>query len=225
MSAPFRRFGRLVAGFGSSRSALAAVEFAMIMPVLIVLMLGGTEIARFLTISRSVTNLANSLATLVSERTTTFNYNDAVFDFYSALTTSPFLLKDAARRGTVWTYDVAITLSSVIFTPTVSSCTQSCTYTAKVAWSVNSPIAGQRSCSTAPTSATDTAAPSLTALPQDAYTSGSVIVADVIYTYTPIFGSQFLGTMVIRKSFYIQPRYLFPVTYTAAGFDNGYVCH
>lgn len=217
-SSIFRRFVR-------ARSAVAALEFALVMPVLVIFMMGGAEVARFIYISRSMTNLANSLATLVAERTTALNFNDIVFDYYSTVVTSPFLLADAASRGTSWNYDVALTISSVIFSPTKSGCTSGCTYTGKVAWSVNSPIAAQRSCTVAPVPAADTASPSLSSLPQDAFTAGSLIVADIVYNYTPMFGSGFLSNFTIRRSFYLQPRYLTSIPYNTSGFDVGYTCN
>ena len=218
------RLHRRLIGFARARSAIAALEFAIILPVLVVFMLGGAETARFIYISRSMTNLAYSLATRIAERTTAYNFNDVVFDYYSTVVTTPFLLGDAASRGTQWNYDVALTTSSVIFTPVPATCTSNCTYKAKVAWSVNSPIAGQRSCTVAPTSQADSITTTLSTLPQDIYASGSVIVADVSYSYTPIFGSRVIPAVTIRRSYFMQPRYQFPIPYTAVGFDNGYVC-
>ena len=219
-----RRSLQILRKFARARSAVAALEFAIIMPVLVIFMLGGAEVARFVYVSRTMTNLANSLATLVAERTTALNFNDIVFDFYSTVVTSPFLLSDAASRGTTWNYDVALTMSSVIFTPTKSGCTSGCTYTGQVAWSVNSPIAAQRSCTVAPVPAADTAPPSLATLPKDAFTAGSMIVADVVYNYTPIFGSGIFSNFTIRRSFYLQPRYQTSISYTTSGFDIGYTC-
>lgn len=218
-----RLYSRLAA-YRQAEAAVAAIEFAIIMPLLVLFMLAGAEAARFIYISRSLTNLAYSLATRTAERTTPYNFNDVVFDYYSTVVTMPFLLGDSASRGTQWNYDVAITLSSIIFTPTKAGCTSNCTYTAKVAWSVNSPIAGQRSCTVPPTAVADTATTTLTTLPQDIYASGSIIVADVVYAYTPIFGSKLIPAVSIRRSYFMQPRYLFPVPYTPAGFDVAYTC-
>ncbi|WP_158809143.1 TadE/TadG family type IV pilus assembly protein [Beijerinckia sp. L45] len=203
---------------------MAALEFAIIMPILVLFMLAGAEAARFIYMSRSITNLAYSLATRVAERTTAYNFNDAVFDYYSTVVTTPFLLGDSASRGTQWNFDVALTMSSIIFTPTKAGCTSNCAYTAKVAWSVNSPIAGQRSCTVPPTAQADTVTTTLTTLPQDIYAAGSIIVADVVYAYTPIFGSKLIPAVTIRRSYFMQPRYQFPVPYTSSGFDAAYVC-
>jgi Flp pilus assembly protein TadG len=213
-----------LAVFRHDESALAAIEFAMIMPILVLFMLAGAEAARFIYIQRSITNLAYSLATRVAERTTAYNFNDAVFDYYSTVVSTPFLLGDAASRGTQWNYDVALTASSIVFTPTKAGCTSNCTYTGKVAWSVNSPIGGQRSCTVAPTPVADTATTTQTTLPQDIFASGSIIVADVVYNYTPMFGSKLIPAVTIRRSYFMQPRYQFPIPYASAGFDVGYTC-
>lgn len=214
--------------FAAARSAVAAVEFAVIMPLLIIVVLGGAELARYIVICRTLTNLSSSLASMVAARTTPFNFNDAVFDYYSAFVTMPFLLGDAASRGVPWNFDVGMTVSSVVFTPTQAGCTSNCTYNAKVAWSVNSPIAVMRSCAIAPTAVSDSSAPNMTTLPQDVFTAGSVIVADVAYVYTPMFGSRFIQPVVLARSFYMQPRYMSSIPYqtgsNGAVPDYGYVC-
>ena len=205
---------RRLRAFAAARSGIAAVEAAMIMPVLFLFMLGGTELARYIDTARQLTNLANSMATLVAERTTGFNFLDAVFTYNSAMVTFPQVLKDSNQKGIAWNLDIAITVSSILFTPTVPGCSTGCTYKAKVAWSINMPIAQARSCTTAPVSVADTAPPSITTLPQDVYNAGSLIVADVVYTYVPRFASRFIPSLTIRRSVYMQPRYMTTIPYT-----------
>ena len=204
---------RLLASFGRARSGIAAVEASFILPILFLLMLVGAETTRYVNTARQLTNLANSMASLVAERTTGFNFYDAVFTYNSAMVTFPMVLKDSSRKGIGWNYDIAITVSSVLFSPTVKGCTSNCTYTGKVAWSINMPIAQPRSCTTPPKAVADTAPPSITTLPQDVYTAGSLIVADVVYTYVPLFGSAIVPTLTMRRTVYMQPRYLPSIPY------------
>ena len=59
----------------------------------------------------------------------------------------------------------------------------------------------------------DSARPSPTTLPTDTYGPGSVIVVDIDYTYLPLVANRFLSGIQIKRSFYIQPRYVSVVTY------------
>jgi Flp pilus assembly protein TadG len=215
-----------VTAFAAAKAAVAAVEFAVIMPMLLILMLGGGEAARYVNVSRQLTNLAYSEANLVASRPATsasMTANDITFVQQATPVVFPQILKDAVRKGTAWSadQDFLFTISSVVFTPTPASCTSSCTYKGAVAWSLyqggltTAAVATKvRSCSVAPVSASDTAAPSLTTLPADVFTSGSLIVVDLAYTYTPVFGSSFFHAVTLHRSAYLQPRYLSSVAYS-----------
>ncbi len=79
-------------------------------------------------------------------------------------------------------------------------------------------MASSRSCGVAPVpAASDKAEPSLTTLPPDVFTSGSLIVIDLAYTFTPVFGSAFFPSVTLRRSAYVQPRYLTSVSYSGPG--------
>ncbi|WP_158811262.1 TadE/TadG family type IV pilus assembly protein [Beijerinckia sp. L45] len=201
--------------FASETSAIAAVEFAIVMPMLIILIVGGAETARFITTSRKITNLSSSMAALLAERTTAVALNDLMFTFNSTLVTFPQILKDAAANGVPWQYDIGVTLSSIRFTPTVAGCASGCTYKASVIWSAGS--TGQRSCIVPPSSTPDATSPSLSTLPQDVFTSGTIVVADVSFTYRPVFGSRFVPTAVLKRSVYLQPRYIGEIDFDASG--------
>ncbi len=61
-----RRFQRLV----TNRSGVSAVEFALLLPFMLVLYLGGFELSDGLTIDRKVTHVTSSLADLVTQSRT-----------------------------------------------------------------------------------------------------------------------------------------------------------
>ena len=75
-----RHFGR----FRADTSALAAVEFAMILPVLLVLYIGTVEITQAISVNRKVTHLASSLADLVTQ--TQSVSGDEMTDIFTAAT-------------------------------------------------------------------------------------------------------------------------------------------
>ncbi len=198
--------GKACRRFARSNSALTAVEFALVMPILLILLLGGVDLVRYINMARQLTYLANSMATMIAERTTSLNGNDVTFAFNSALVAFPEVLNDPARNGVAWNSYLSLTLSSIKFTPTVTGCTSGCTYTASVMWSLGT--VNSRSCAVAPLPTVDNTKPSLTTLPQDSYTNGSVIVADVSYPFVPTVGTSILPSVTLSRTIYLQPRYM-----------------
>jgi Flp pilus assembly protein TadG len=199
--------------FARSNSALTAVEFALLLPILLILLLGGVDLVRYINMARQLTYLANSLATMIAERTTSLNGNDVNFAFNSAPVTFPQVLSDPARNGIAWNSYLSLTLSSIAFTPTVQGCTSGCSYTAAVVWSLGT--VSRRSCTVAPLPTPDNTKASLTTLPQDVYTQGTIIVADVSYPFVPTVGRSVLPSVTLSRTIYLQPRYMTSTAVTA----------
>jgi Flp pilus assembly protein TadG len=63
---PFRRFL-------SDKRGISAVEFAMLLPLMVTLYLGGVEVSQAVAIDRKVTLIARTLADLVAQSTTVTN--------------------------------------------------------------------------------------------------------------------------------------------------------
>ena len=61
-----RRFGGPVKHFGRAQEAVAAVEFALIMPMLITLYLGSLELSQLITVDQRITTIAGTVGDLVS---------------------------------------------------------------------------------------------------------------------------------------------------------------
>jgi len=62
-----RTIARPFARFGGDEKAVAAVEFALILPLLVTLYIGMVEVTQAITVNRKVTHLASSLADLVTQ--------------------------------------------------------------------------------------------------------------------------------------------------------------
>jgi Flp pilus assembly protein TadG len=66
-----RRFGlrskSAAKGFAADKSAIAAVEFALLLPVMLLLYFGGIEVGDALTIKRKVTSVTSALTDLVTQ--------------------------------------------------------------------------------------------------------------------------------------------------------------
>jgi Flp pilus assembly protein TadG len=205
--------------FCRARQAMAATEFALLLPLLIILMLGSVETARAIIAARSVTAVATTAVEMLSQQPSQVTYVDLHFATDSTMVIFPQMLQDAARKGVSWKSDISVSIAGVLFSGKPAGCTTSCTsYDANVVWNSG---ANKRTCGVLLTSAPDTAAPSKTTLPADVFpvapSQGALLlVVDIVYNYTPIFGSTFtalfgsplFGTIPIARSAYLAPRYV-----------------
>ena len=132
----------------------------------------------------------------------------------------PEVMKAAqARNQWVWS-TILSSVSGIQFKPQ-ANCSGTCTYTPYVAWT-----SGQgRPCATPLTAAPATAQPDPALLPADTFGPGFLVVADVMFDYVPIFLRSVVGTVRIRRSFYIAPRYVPTIAYSAgAGSSFSWAC-
>jgi Flp pilus assembly protein TadG len=66
--------------FWGARQAIAAVEFALVLPLLVILMLGSVEAARLITFGRRVTLVATTAVEMLTQNGTgAINYIDLHF--------------------------------------------------------------------------------------------------------------------------------------------------
>ncbi len=187
------------------RRGVAALEFALIAPVLVVIVLSLHDVTNAVitwwnlaaaagAIDRIATSYAatptNTNSLTLAQATTA---STAIFAVMPALLTAP-----AARYG--------VTVSSVVMTPTVPGCAANCTYIANTAWSaVLQGSATARPCGRlAP--ATDAAKASPETLPVDAFSPAPLLVVDVTYDFAPLFTGVFGPGLRFMESAYLAPR-------------------
>ena len=217
--------------FGADERAVSLIEFALILPVLLVLMLGGIQLVTYINASRKVELLAQSISQMLSQAmppagstVATVNATDLHFSFDSALVLFPYLMADGPRQGLLWWQDIAITYAAVAFTKTASTCSgsdQSGCYAANVVWTSTGTTGGNyRPCTPAQLAAADTAAPTRATLPRSVFGPGSIIAVDVVFTFRPTFGARFIPAARIARSMYVQPRYAALVGFDPAGNDG-----
>jgi len=196
------------------KTGVAAVEFALVAPLLLALLLGAVELDNQITAGRRLAQASYSVAQVISEAPNppgTINYMDLQMANDSAMVVFPLVLSDSAARGVSWGSDISITISNIVMAKVVTTCSTSCAYTAHVAWSWG---ASKRPCLINLSAATsDTATPTATTLPPDVFAPGSVIVADITYTYRSVFETGLFGTFVMHRSTYLQPRNVTPSSY------------
>jgi Flp pilus assembly protein TadG len=114
-SARLLDLSRRLAGLVRDRRGVSAVEFAMILPLMVTLYLGTAEVTQGVSIDRKVTITAHTLADLVSQ--------------FQSITNADMTNVLAASAAVISPYD------STKLTATVTAITIDANGTAKVAWS------------------------------------------------------------------------------------------
>lgn len=156
--------------------AVAAVEFAMVLPVMIGLLLGLTEVTLGISNDRKLTLVSRSLADLTSRATSTLAASDLSNSF-------------SAARIVMQPYDsskIKMTLSSMKVT--LSSTTH--LYTASVDWT----CASGTGSATKPTNVTYP-------VPSGFQTDGiHYILAETVLPYKPMFGYAITGTLNLAEN-------------------------
>ena len=211
--------------FGRSSSGVAAVEFALILPIMLLFLFGGFETVRAISSARRLTFLANAIAEQVTVSTTGKISNADMHFFYNAtMVVFPQVLRDATQYGNYWWQDINISVSSIAFTTVPAGCTSGCTYSPNVIWSGSN----YRSCLVPPTGVSDQLSPSASTLPLDVFGPGTLIVVDLTYKFHTILTGSFLenyvpglNNLVLRKSVYLQPRYVPTINYQSGTSSPG----
>ncbi|WP_457797044.1 TadE/TadG family type IV pilus assembly protein [Methylocystis sp. S23] len=198
------------------KQGFAAVEFGLAFPLLGLMLLGFIELDRYAWATRQLEMTANAVAQMLSQ-SQKVEPVDMKYAQDSVMVLFPRALQDGARLGQSWNNMVKIGMSAVGFTPTVPGCVAACVYQAKVAWSGGS---DRRPCNTALTPVPDNTAPSKTTLPTDVYGPNAVIVVDLTFAYQPLFAQKIFGPLTIKRSSYLQPRYVNNLSYSVAGGDS-----
>lgn len=163
---------------------MVAVEFALIIPVMLTMYFGTVETTNALTAARRVTNVTQTAADLTAQVTTVSAAD--LNDIYSA---------SAAILAPFPTGAIKMTITSVVAN------TSNATNT-KVAWSKAYGGATARSTNSSVT------------LPTGLTTPGSsIIMVEVTYAYTSPIASFITGTINMNEVAYLKPRRSIEVTY------------
>lgn len=208
------------------------LEFSLVLPILLVLMLGGIQLIAFVNATRKVELVARSISQMISQSVppqgstiAMVTATDLHFSYDSTLVLFPYLMKDGQRQGISWWQDIMIKYASVNFTQKAANCTDttdmSACYTANVVWtSTGTTGSNARPCAVPLLPADNTAPPSVGTLPRSVFGPGSLIVIDVVFTFTPTFGAKFFPAVRIARSAYVQPRYATLVNYDTTNSDG-----
>jgi len=164
---------RAVGAFIACKKAIAAMEFALILPVGILLLLGITELSTAMLIDRKITRATHIGADLVAQETSMTEAK--VTDLFTAMEAilEPFPTDAHMRVTSVWLNPA--------------------TDTTEVEWSRARNGAADAGGYTLPDGL----------IFQD---GGSVIVAHIVYNYSPLFDDFILGNITLEDKSYLKPR-------------------
>jgi Flp pilus assembly protein TadG len=187
-----------------STHAVAAVEFALIAPVLVIFMLGLFDLSNGITTWWHLTEAAHAvaqIATVSAAQPDQSNQITATQVNTAATAAYPLVPQLATASSAIF----GVTLTSVVFTAgTGANCANG--YCANVAWSMTPQgTAPSRSCGTLQPVA-DATAPSKTTLPSDAFSAAPLLVVDVFYKFTPLFTRFITSSISMMRTAYLSPR-------------------
>jgi Flp pilus assembly protein TadG len=158
--------------FRRARDGVAAVEFAIVLPLMVLVYVGSNEISQAMMANRGATISARTLADLISQQQNNVSIQDS--DLVQAFSAA------AATMSPFPSSSLAMTLTSIEFTSNPAS---PYGYDAKPRWTATQNGGTPRPCQVL-TPSSNTASPSTTTMPQGLYGSASMIVADVAYSYS-----------------------------------------
>jgi len=173
-------------GFVASRSGAALIEFALVVPFLMAMLLGMHETTRLLRASHHMTNYVNTAAYDVASASS--NVTQAAMR--SIIDRVGLMVPEIMRDGTSpWSGSpngiVDVGISMIRMSPRDPTCQSGCNYKAMVAWSFGNL---RRSCGEQD-SMSSAAPPSSVALPIGVFQSGAVAVVDLATNYQYRFAS------------------------------------
>ncbi|GJD63802.1 TadE/TadG family type IV pilus assembly protein [Methylobacterium frigidaeris] len=224
--------------FRSADDGIAAVELALVLPVLLTLLLGGIQVVAYVNAVRKVELVVRSISQMISQAVPPSNGSttsglvakgDLHFSYDAALVLFPYLMSEGKRQNKEWWEVITINYASIRFKPNTATCPdlsdQSACYSAEVVWTssgTTQPTSGDlyRRCGAELTPVENTAAPSPTTLPRSLYGPATMVVIDVVFTFTPTFGARYLPSLPIARSAYVQPRHVPLIDYDLTGNDG-----
>lgn len=187
----WRRACRFADGFRSDSGAVAATEFAVIVPLMLVLFFGTVEFSSAVAIDRKVTLMARTLSDLTSQ--------------YASVADTDMTNFFAASNSIMTPYSktpVLATITELYIDPSSSA--------ARVQWSKGSAPRGQGSTVAIPSTliATDSTGKVIA--------NQYLIFSEVSYTYTPSVGYVLTGGINLKDVSYTRPRQSTCVYYSPA---------
>ncbi len=202
MVSPMQKISLRVRGLLNDRSGLAAVEFAMIFPIMVVLYFGVVEFASAIAVDRKATQVARTLSDLTSQSMTVADTDIKNFGEAAKAIMTPYPPSPLVSSIT----EVYIDKTSGV---------------ARVQWSKGLTIGPTGDVSIA-AAAPHNPGDVVTLPPALVAAKGTFVIwSEVGYTYTPAVGIMLASTgITFRDVAYTRPRLVLCVTYPTAGLSD-----
>ena len=189
---------------GANKDGTAAVEFAMLLPILITLFFGVVETSLALLCRANVSMMASTAADLISQGSTISTTD--IGNVYSASGTILYPYYNPATSGSA---KPTIRLTSVV--DDGSGAATGSKLTGTVAWTCTQ--SGSGTLSPASRAVNDTVT-----LPQPLMTEGgSVIIAEIAYAYASPTTKMITAPINMTNNFYTKPRRVFQIAAPTGG--------
>ncbi len=215
---------RRLSSFRKDSSAVAAIEFALLAPVLVFFMLVEFDVYRYVMTTQRLEYVAESVAEMFASATAspmaTIPGNGVVADsdinFYmnSALFVYPEILTSpAVMQGASWYIAMEVDTAAIAmiqYFPGV--------YTPTTIWhGANQSAGNTRQCNTIYSIVSNSSVPTPSTLPSGVVGPNAIIVVDVRTTFQPTFGASYMPTISIVRSVFMSPRNVPFVEYHGTG--------
>lgn len=201
----FRTAAAKLATLRANNTGIAAVEFALILPLMMITYLSVAEVSLVLSADTKIISVARASSDLTAQLSTIADADiNSVFD-----TAGPLMSPFAANT-------VKIAISSVLFFTNPGGSTLD--PIPMVDWSVTKNGASKRLCP--PLTVVDNNTPaSPTVVARGETANGkTIIIADVSYAYTPMFGARVVpgGAITLKQTTFMRPRYIPQIPFTGS---------
>ncbi len=208
---------RAAAALAACRRGVAAVEFALVAPIMILLIIGVFDIARAMIVQQEVYNSTHTILVSASSLAVQPDKTTSLTPLQVQQSLSAVFAAIPGRRNGTLTGATGVIMTSVNFTQSDPKCTSSCAYVANTAWSVAYADPAGRNGGNANTFETATrrcmqlnqttpiqAAPGdLTSIRTKSITAPDpMLIVDTHYRYTPMFFNFVTGPIDFWSSGY-----------------------
>ena len=201
MVSPMQKMSLRVRDLLNDRSGLAAVEFAMVFPMMVVMYFGVVEISSAISVDRKATQVARTLSDLTSQSMTVADSDIKSFGEAAKAIMTPYPASPLVSSIT----EVYIDKTSGV---------------ARVQWSKGLTIGPTGDVSIA-AAAPHNPGEVVTLPPVLAEAKGTFVIwSEVGYQYTPTIGIVLTGLPPFRDVAYTRPRLVLCVTYPTAGLSD-----
>ncbi|MFC0191518.1 TadE/TadG family type IV pilus assembly protein [Aureimonas pseudogalii] len=218
------RLNRRFLGFADERDGSVAIEFAMILPVLLILLLGTFEVSKYIQTNNQVVQVVSMVGQMASQLPAAAKVAD-VQRIWSA---APLIAAEAQRvavrrKASRWSDVLSLTITSIAFTKRIPSCQTDCQYDGNVSWSV-----GQAPITCGKIYRGGAIRPTSDVIPDELYGPGSVLHVRASLPYEPYLTgtasfldgmARALTTTMVESSWFL-PRNATNIALSAIGAPN-----